>query len=700
MTALESDRLALLEEELSALSERVSRLEAERQVAWRRTVGSAPARPRPTLAPARAVPAAVRLLQSWPPASGGRSLNLEDLLGRRLLALVGGVAVLAGAAFLVAVAVERGWIGEGMRVLLALLGSTALLAAGVWLYERRGRLQAALAMVGTAIGALYLTVAAAGALYDLIPVPGALAAAAAVGALATALALLWNSRTVAGLGLGGALLAPVLVDALTTVGIAFLALSFAAASAVLVWRRWRWLAVGAFAAAASQLAVWSFEPRPVAHIVFALATFSALNLVAALGHELRAGSGAVDQAAALLASAGGLVFAAVGYIALPHGEGELAGGIWLSALAAAHLVAASAALAPGRRRIDLALLLLGIALALADAAFALLADGWLLPVGWAASALLVAAAYRRWSPPHGELVRLTLTGQLTLAIVHALLFEAPPGDIVNGMADGATALAVLAAIGMSAFGSARLSVTESSRWRLRLDGISLAALVYATAAVLDGALLVLAWTAQATFLAQVARRAGDSVARGGALALLALAVVHALAFEAPPSALVYGAGDLAMAALALAAVAAAAFRCSQLEPFLAPQERPALEAISAAALLYLASIAIVTPFQPGGGALDTGLALGVRQQGQVLLSGFWAACGFAALFLGLRRNKRRLRLAGFGLLALAVAKVFVFDLATLASLYRVLSLVALGLLLLAGAFAYQRMRPPAPASTR
>jgi uncharacterized membrane protein len=40
-----------------------------------------------------------------------------------------------------------------------------------------------------------------------------------------------------------------------------------------------------------------------------------------------------------------------------------------------------------------------------------------------------------------------------------------------------------------------------------------------------------------------------------------------------------------------------------------------------------------------------------------------------------------------------VGKVFLYDLSALTSVYRVASFVGLGLLLLAGAFAWQRMRP-------
>jgi uncharacterized membrane protein len=118
-----------------------------------------------------------------------------------------------------------------------------------------------------------------------------------------------------------------------------------------------------------------------------------------------------------------------------------------------------------------------------------------------------------------------------------------------------------------------------------------------------------------------------------------------------------------------------------------------LGAVTGVALLYLGSTEIVTAFQPGGAeGLHTGLAVGVRQQGQVLLSAFWGLCGFAALWVGLRGNSRVVRLGGLGLLCLATAKVFLYDLSTLGSDYRVASFIALGLLLLTAAFVHQRMR--------
>ena len=64
----------------------------------------------------------------------------------------------------------------------------------------------------------------------------------------------------------------------------------------------------------------------------------------------------------------------------------------------------------------------------------------------------------------------------------------------------------------------------------------------------------------------------------------------------------------------------------------------------------------------------------------------------APIVAGLFWRKRDVRLAGLGLLALTVGKVFLVDLAKLESMWRVGSFLAVGLVLLAGAFAYQRSK--------
>ena len=87
-------------------------------------------------------------------------------------------------------------------MLIAAAGSAGLLATGVWLHRRDGHVQAALAMVGTAIAGLWLTLVAASILYQLVAMTVALALAVGIGVLATAIAVRWDSRTVAALGIG------------------------------------------------------------------------------------------------------------------------------------------------------------------------------------------------------------------------------------------------------------------------------------------------------------------------------------------------------------------------------------------------------------------------------------------------------------------------------------------------------------------
>ena len=86
-------------------------------------------------------------------------------------------------------------------------------------------------------------------------------------------------------------------------------------------------------------------------------------------------------------------------------------------------------------------------------------------------------------------------------------------------------------------------------------------------------------------------------------------------------------------------------------------------------------------------------AAGPTLTGQTLLSVLWALAGVGALIRGLLRDDRELRQAAFALLGVTVAKVFFYDLSSLESLYRVGSLIGLGLLLLCGAFAWQQVRP-------
>ena len=503
-------------------------------------------------------------------------------MGGRLLAWVGGLAVLLGIVFFVAMAVRRGWIGEEMRVVLAFLGSGALVGVGLYLFIRQGRTQASLAAVASGLAGLYASDVAATRLYDLVsPVVGLLCAGV-VGVLGTAIAVRWRTELVGAIGILGALASPILVQAETSgTTLAFMAIALVAAVGVLLWQRWDWLAAGAFLLSAPQLAVWlddTYEDR-LALALGVLTLFWALYVVAAIGYELRVPVATLRASSAMLLLANALLFAGGGWLMLHDSDHENGATAWVLVAAAAHV-------------------------------------------------LLGGFGFRQ---------------RMSREIA-----------------------GVIAAVGI---------------------GLSAAALGLA----LDGPALVIGWCVEAAVLAWVASVTSERRAVVGTVAFLTLAGGHILTIEAPPDSLYRGVDDLTDAAVALAAFAVAALVSARFVPektFVGAlvDLRLLLEAAAAAAIVYLGSIAIVDLTREAETAAEPG------QTPQVLLSAFWALVGFGSLLFGLLRDDRRFRIAGLALLTAAIAKVFLFDLSTLESIYRVLSFIALGLLLLAAAFAYQRIR--------
>jgi hypothetical protein len=267
--------------------------------------------------------------------------------------------------------------------------------------------------------------------------------------------------------------------------------------------------------------------------------------------------------------------------------------------------------------------------------------------------------------------------QLLLAAGHVLVYDAPLDQVVN---HGTASVWPILAIAASAFVVARLTPAAEVGARAAADATALAAVAYGTAVVLEGTTLAVVWAAEAAVLAELGRRLGQRVAAAGTFGFLLLAGLHALVFAAPPAALVDGADPFRNALAELGAVAVVALFAARRTVGLFPHDRTVLDTAAGATLVYLASVGIISAYQPGTLEL------------QAILSAFWSLLGLGLLWAGLRRDARSLRLAGFALLAVAVGKVFLYDIAKLDQGYRVLSFVVLGLLLLAGAYAYQRMR--------
>jgi uncharacterized membrane protein len=111
----------------------------------------------------------------------------------------------------------------------------------------------------------------------------------------------------------------------------------------------------------------------------------------------------------------------------------------------------------------------------------------------------------------------------------------------------------------------------------------------------------------------------------------------------------------------------------------------ALVALSAEALGYFAK-------QLSRPDLVTTDIRDLRLAQQLSLSVIWAVYGGAMLTLGILRRNQLLRIMALLLLSLTILKVFLWDLSSLDKVYRMVSFLVLGLILLAVSMLYQRFR--------
>jgi uncharacterized membrane protein len=694
------ERIERLERLVSDLDARVALIEHPEK---RPAAAPRPAAPRPAAPPRRAAPAP----SGWsvPALRVPSGLDeVEDLVGGRVLAWVGGLAVLLGLVFLFALGISNGWIGEAARTLIGAASSAGLLALGIWLHERKARTEAALACVAAGISGLFVSVTVAAQVYSLLPQLVAVVLAIGVGAVGTALAVRWESRGIAALGILGALAAPVLGGVGGDGGtMVLLLVALASAAGVLLWQRWSWLALAAFAVATPQWVTFVINGASPLEEIAVLVAFGALGVAVAVGHELRVRAERLHSVSAYLLALNAVIVAAAGWVALGWMDDAAAGKAWLVGVALVHLGVGLAGPRVARVSTDLGLLSAAIGAVVADAAFALIADGPVLAIGWAATGVGFATLARHarradGHDPHAEsLAQAGLGGHLALSLV-SVLSVVHPAEVFAGSETlsmaGAAAVSALAA---GCLVSARIAGRDQI-WRVVLDVAGLVCVAALTAMTLDGLPLMLTWTAEVVALAAIGHRTRDELSTCAAAAFLGLAAGHALAYEAPPASLVTGLEDPVAGVLALGAVAGATLLlAARLTPGWADQ-RNTLWGAAAVTLLYLGSVAVVTPFESST-AFDSAL-LSAHQQGQMVLSVFWALVGVGTIVAGLRRDWDLVRLGGLAVLGLSATKVFLFDLATLTSLYRVVSFIALGLLLLAGAFIWQRLRPPALSDLR
>ena len=78
------------------------------------------------------------------------------------------------------------------------------------------------------------------------------------------------------------------------------------------------------------------------------------------------------------------------------------------------------------------------------------------------------------------------------------------------------------------------------------------------------------------------------------------------------------------------------------------------------------------------------------KMGRSLISAGWALQAFVVIWIGLAAQNRVLRYAGFGLFGLAIAKTLFVDMSEVEKVYRIVSFLASGFLLVGAGYFYQR----------
>ncbi|MDP8257679.1 MAG: DUF2339 domain-containing protein [Candidatus Alcyoniella australis] len=137
--------------------------------------------------------------------------SMEMLIGAKLFLWIGVLAVILAGGFFFALAVQRGWINETLRVIIGICCGVGMLLAAE-LARARKHDHWGQAISGGGIALLYLSIFASFQLYDLTNVYAAYAFMVLITVAAIVLSVRYDARALAILGLLGGFLTPLMLN--------------------------------------------------------------------------------------------------------------------------------------------------------------------------------------------------------------------------------------------------------------------------------------------------------------------------------------------------------------------------------------------------------------------------------------------------------------------------------------------------------
>ncbi len=676
-----------------------------------------------------------------PPPSGAQARargSLENRIGGRLLLWIGILAIAFGVAFFLKLAFENEWIGPTGRVMIGVVIGLGFLIGAERL---RARYPAyAYGLTGGGILILYMSFFASSARYELIPRPVAFLLMALVTATAALLAARYNALAIAILGLIGGFLTPVLLStgvdneaglfgyiALLDLGVLALAYS----------KHWRSLNYLAFSATVLMFAAWMFtwyEPYKLWTTFGFLTLFFAIFALLAVLYNVinRRPTGWFDLALVFLNA---LIYFFTSYDLLDDRYRAYLG---LFAVLVAAFYLALGYFAYERDRQDKLLVYTFIGLAVLFLVLAVpiqFHQRWV-TIGWAVEGAVMTWVGLRAKDQTSRVAALVV---FLIGVTHWLLIDVSdygyPSNadftpFLNSRALSAAVLIVALAAAALFYKRYQSEVKEKedaifpsiyilAANLLAVTLLSLDVNDYFEKAIAASAgqstqeiiraqidstrqfALTTLWIVYAGMAMFIGFLRGQMLVRVSALILLGLAALKAVLIDLQ----YYDAQwhtpvlnqTFAVFALLVLAIATGAWFYDKAEN-VGDEERSV-----ASQLLIVAGnlLAVIALSAEALGYYDVKIARGdiiannVRDLSlarQLSLSVIWALYAGGMLVTGILREKLALRVMALLLFGLTIAKVFFIDLASLDRIYRIISFIVLGAILLAVSFLYQRFR--------
>lgn len=689
--------------------------------------GGAPVMPSPAvaLAPGHAQPSPgapprrPHAVPAPPPLPHPHGPSLEQRIGKRWLLYVGIAAIVLGASYLVKLAFDNNWITPAMRVALSALGGGVLVAIGLR-FADRGLAAFGQLLAGGGIAVLYVAIYAALHLYDLVGRGTAFAAMTAVTAFGAWLADRRVAPGLAMVALLGGFATPWLVGGDRDAYLAlFTYVTVLGAGAAVLARRHAWptITLAGFVLTALTFGSWAASNyRDDRYLVVQgfMTAWLVLLLAAITGGSPPGERDAPETPEPPRPGSAGALQAGVGAI------------VGLVAPAAYHAASLS-----NLARHTQALLIYFILVTLAAVLYA--ADGrraWARLVGWLAAWLpFLGWLSQRSSAAGSRVTLLALFGLHLLAELRTLARDRARLDGSDVLLLHLNGLGLLAGLllsfprwdthGMAAAvagvgaGYALLAVALRARHDtapLHYAALAAACAAGALALRFEGAWVTVGWAIDGACLAWLGLRERRQWLRAGGGVLLALAAWHGLEALGRDTGVArhafLNASVLSVLGIAglLAWVARRYARAGRDLPRGA--SAPIAVCLLGAAVLVLLVVTSEINRLYGVYAWRRDVEAGPMAGGaadlarQVTLSIVWAAYGVVLVAAGIARRYAPIRYLAITLLAGTIGKVFFVDLAQLDRVYRVLSVIGLGVLLIVASYLYQRFltdedEPPA-----